>query len=125
MTHIEEVFTSPTVQAHPVFAPETQSELHPVTTLVGIVNYGASSQVSFPTTLPSPHIGLHRTPSIGHSYPISISHKSEQPSFETRFPSSQSSEAGVQIPSPLQVGVQFTWFRTSYPVTHKVQIPLF
>jgi hypothetical protein len=54
----------------------------------------ALSQTSFPTTKPSPQLGVHCIGiGIGHVQPASLTHVEEHPSPEAVFPSSQFSGA--------------------------------
>lgn len=93
------MFIVPPRQCHPGISP-VQFARQPM-----LSNMFPSSQISVPTFLPSPHIGVQVVVSprveyvFTHVHPDSKEHKFEHPSFSTKLPSSHYS-VPLMYPSP-------------------------
>lgn len=69
-------------QAYPVSTKQVELHPSPETTLL-------SSQVSAPSTRPSPQIAVQAAPMLGQTKPISMRQVEEHPSLLAALPSSQ------------------------------------
>src|SRR5450432_1507998 len=82
-----------------------------------------SSHCSSPTTMPSPHTGMHCVPASGHAQPAMIWQVAEQPCLPSFTPSSHVS-VPVTLPSPHFIGTHRPPFAGQFAPGMMVQVEL-